>query len=250
MCKKSALARLSFFAVAFIMGSALRPCVAGQQSPSSLSPEQAQAVADSFRRSQASPSPWTLNQDSKANDSAGIHLYSEHLIQYFVPERAGHKYAESLSGRLAKSEQMARSGKGSLVPEAKVAQAYNDLMKQTGAPASRYSDETIVRRLRHFGWIADPSPALFSAHQNGANCNPGEAVFLLSMLIQNNGGPREDPPSSPAPPAGVKPPTTRWFSQQITINPQAGAPPPSYFATHSRRDTIARFNAVAKTLGF
>ncbi len=30
-------------------------------------------------------------------------------------------------------------------------------------------------------------PALFSAGRNGTNCNPGEAVFLLYILISNDG---------------------------------------------------------------
>lgn len=237
--------------LAYLVGSVPSPSVTSQQPPPSLSPEQAQAIADGFRRAQADPSrPENLNRESKANDSAGIHLYSEHLIESIVPDRAGQRYISSLSDRLARAEELARAGNGNLVPEAKVAQAYNDLMRRIGAPASLYSDEKVVHRIRHFGLVTDPSPALFSAHQNGTNCNPGEAVFLLLSLFWNNGGPREDPPPGPAPQAGKKPPSVRWITGQVMTGPEAGILLSSYSAAHSRHVADAMFNGVARTLGF
>jgi len=210
-------------------------------------------VADSFRRSQAvGYIPDRLNEESKANDRAGILRYSEHLVQLLVPDRAGQEYIDSLSNRLAMAEEAARAGKGNLVPEAKVAQAYNDLMKQIGAPPSLASDATVVHRLRLFGLVSDPGPAFLSVHQNGANCNPGEAAFLLLSLYWNNGGPRAPPASNSTTvqPSGAG--SERWMSSIMLrpSDPDASRSLLSYSARHRPRATAALFDAMAKTMGF
>lgn len=232
-----------------LIGSALSRFVAGQKSPSSLSPEQAQAVADSLRRSQAEGFlPERLNRESEATDAAGIRLYAEDLVRPLVPDRAGRKYAESFADRLAAAEELARAEKGHLVPEEKVAEAYNNLMKGIGAPASLLSDEAAVRRTRRFKFVEDPSPALESSGQNGTSCNPGEAVFLLARLLADNGGPRKDLPPSPMAPSVSKYPPSNGLMQ--LTGPQAGMLLSSYYATHSPRAAEALLNSVAKTLGF
>jgi hypothetical protein len=105
--------------------------------------------------------------------------------------------------------------------------------------------------MRHFWLVADSSLDSVSAHPN--DCNPGEAVYLLVSLFWNNGGPREDPPSAPAPGGGTKP-GTRWVSGQPITAPQAreraGFVFSSWSAAHSRRANDALFDEVARTLGF
>jgi hypothetical protein len=93
----------------------------------------------------------------------------------------------SLADRLAKAEQTAREGKWKLVPEADVVRAFNELMTKIGAPASMRTDEASMRSFREHAASIKAFPALLSAERNGINCNPGEAVFLLYLLMSDDG---------------------------------------------------------------
>jgi len=108
-------------------------------------------------------------------------------MEQFEVEFLGEKYAAELADRLARAEQTARTGTGKLVPISDVARAFNDLMKEVGAPSSVRTDEKSLQSFREHAAAIKGFPALFSADRNGTNCNPGEAVFLLSLLISDNG---------------------------------------------------------------
>uniref|UniRef100_E6QKB9 Uncharacterized protein n=1 Tax=mine drainage metagenome TaxID=410659 RepID=E6QKB9_9ZZZZ len=157
---------LSLLAMAF----AFSPTLAGQQHP-----PRASSVPDLF------------NQEAGASDPAGILKYSKGLIGLVVPEYTGESFINSLADRLARAEQMAREGRGKLVPEQDVVQAFNELMQQVGAPSSLRTDEASMRRFREHAASIKAFPALFTAARNGTNCNPGEAVFLLYVLVSENG---------------------------------------------------------------
>lgn len=236
----------SVIVLAAILGSAHCPLLFSQQSPpwvGSIPAPSAFAKAQSLAD--------ILNDEAKADDDAGIHRYCEHLVHLLVPARAGQKYLRSLTDRLARAEELARAGKGSLVPEAKVAEAYNGLMKQVGAPPSLLTDETAVRNLR-IVLLDQPGDALITAKRNGTNCNPGEAVFLLLSLFWNNGGPRVHQESAPGavPPSGTKP--DRWVTNtKISLSDSSARRSlQSYSAAHRPRYTDALFNAMANTMGF
>lgn len=192
----------------------------------------------------------TLNQEAEASDPAGIHQYSQDLIEMLVPDQVGKDYIDSLSGRLAKAEQLAREGKGKPVPEADIARVFNRLMRQIGAPASLRTDEAMVRRFRLGHMSFSPITTLISADRNGNYCNPGEAVFLLETMLTNNGvldnpsspnelseTPREDMPralnSSSITPLATN---ARWLL--------------SSYASRHRHATIKLFNNTAKTFNF
>jgi hypothetical protein len=64
-----------------------------------------------------------FNQEAAASDPAGIHKYSEDLIQLLVPSDAQEEYRASLvplADRLTHTEQISRAGKGKLITEADV----------------------------------------------------------------------------------------------------------------------------------
>jgi hypothetical protein len=128
-----------------------------------------------------------LNQEAAANDPAAIHKYTEDLIGLIVPNRAGQGYVHSLADRLARAEQAAREGRGKLIPEAAVAHAFNDLMTNTGAPDPLRADVSSVERARRA--FEREMPAVISQTANGSLCNPGEAVWVVSMLVANIGRP-------------------------------------------------------------
>jgi len=60
-------------------------------------------------------------------------------------------------------------------------------MQEVGAPPTLRADEASLRRFREHAVSIKAFPALFTAGRNGTNCNPGEAFFLLYLLISNDG---------------------------------------------------------------
>jgi hypothetical protein len=108
-------------------------------------------------------------------------------MESFMLEFLGDDFAANLTDRLAQAEESARAGHGKLVSESDVARAFNDLMRSVGAPPTLRTDEAAIRKFREHAAAIKAFPALFSADRNGANCNPGEAVFLISLLISGEG---------------------------------------------------------------
>lgn len=197
-----------------------------------------------------------FNQEAAASDPAGIHEYSEDLIGGIVLNPAGNASVRQLTGRLAdrlaNAEQGARAGGGKLVPEASVVKAFNDLMQEIGAPPSVRASLAAVHSFREHAASIKAFPALFSADHNGTNCNPGEAVFVLSRLISDNGVLYDKnldtalemmQPYNPQARGGVG-----TFS--IEGGPDSWRLLSFYPSHHSRSETIALFNRVADTLGF
>jgi hypothetical protein len=141
--------------------------------------------------------PEQMNQRAAAADPAGIRAYSRALIEtivhvtadpYLYPstiDPATEKLIDSLSYRLANAEQAVRQRKGHLVPESDVVRAFNELMERTGAPYR--ADEANVHAYRVHAAELKILPALLTEDRNGANCNPGEAVYLISLLMGGNG---------------------------------------------------------------
>jgi hypothetical protein len=176
----------------------------------------------------------TLNKEAEASDPVGIHAYCKHLIQMLPGIRGGgDAYADSLTDRLARAEMMTRHGKRKLITEIEIVKAFNDLMRQTGAPSSLKADLDSVESERR-GWKKQ-LPAMISREKNGTNCYPGESVYILETLIENIG----------------MPPTPLSSSGPSVFGP--GMPPArvhllQYYASHSRTDFIHLLNDIAKTL--
>jgi hypothetical protein len=236
--------------------------------------------------------PDLFNQEAAASDSAGMNKYGRDLVDLILPnqwtygrspsgrmetfevEFLGEKYAAKLAARLAQAEQMARTNNGKLIPEAAVVKSYNDLMRKIGAPLSYLASEESLHKFRAHASALPLFPALFTANNNGTNCYPGEAVFLLYLLISNNGQlsenlvdnfaqlQRSDGMASepggisrvmasnytelvPMAPTGAN---SRIFSQ--LKNADANWLLLSYASQHHRHATIKVFNDVTKTLGF
>jgi len=159
-------------------------------------------------------------------------------------------YIDSLSERLAKAEIAARSGRARLVPEGDVVRSFNQLMRTIGAPPAITADADSLRRFRARSTTVPTLSALFTAGRNGTNCDPGEAVLLSFLLIENDGKLSEHMFDSYAPPqasgagerfsvlvAGMK-------SSQNAKNVLSNYP-----SKHRREATIKLFNRAAQTLG-
>jgi hypothetical protein len=194
-----------------------------------------------------------FNREAAVSDPAGIHKYSKDLIKLLVRPEAEDAYIEPLADRLARTEQMARTGEGKLVAEADVVRAFNELMAGVGAPSSLRADEASMRRYREHAASIKAFPALFSANRNGTNCNPGEAVFLLYLLISNNGVLSE-------PDLDRAQALTHWNGQGAgrsfgvagmeRLDSSASGLISSYSSHRSSDASNALFNHVASILGF
>jgi hypothetical protein len=174
-------------------------------------------------------------------------------MEQFEDEFLGEKYAANLADRLARAEQTARTGNGKLVAVSDVVRAFNDLMKEVGAPPSVRTDENAVQKFREHAAAINAFPALFSANRNGTNCYPGEAVFLLGLLIMGNGVLDEgnlDMDVALMHPEAERNENRMAFGVVTARAPDSRQLILSYPADHGRHAGISLFNHVADTLGF
>jgi hypothetical protein len=154
----------------------------------------------------------TLNREAEATDPAGVTVYSQDLIGMLLRERARTAYATSFSGRLARAELMARSGKRQLIPEETIARAFNELMGRIGAPGSLRADLQTVEIARR--GFEEQLPAVISRKKNATSCYPGEAVWILTMLLENVGA-NPPHPEGPGPSVGGYTPPARISLMQF-----------------------------------
>lgn len=194
-----------------------------------------------------------LNREAEASDPAGIHQYSEDLLGLVVPDRAGYSYINALTARLANAEQLAREGKGKLVPEAEIVRIFNAWMQKIEAPPTFKADEAGIRQFRARSAAVQAFPALISANRNGTNCNPAEAVYLLHLLLWNDGILSEHLMDDLA---AFKRGTEQknGFSVisagPVPLQQSAGVLLSDYSLHHHRSATIKLSNDMARTFGF
>jgi len=171
-----------------------------------------------------------LDREARVSTPEGVHVYSQHLVQMLVGNSAGPVYATSLTGRLAQAEFTARHGKRKLISEADIAQAFNVLMKETRAPDSFVADKDAVHRNRIA--FENSLPAMISYKSNGSYCNPGEAVFVVEMMIEN-----VDRPLALSPNFASK-------SAFAAINPPVRMHLEQFYASHSLSEVTEVFNRL------
>jgi hypothetical protein len=181
----------------------------------------------------------TLNKEAEAGDPDGIRSYSAHLMELIIAQKAGVNLINSLSGRLAIAEAEARDGKRKLISEIGVAQAFNELMAMVGAAPNLRASATDVKRLRIA--FEPAAPALISRTRNNESCYPGEALFLVELLMDNTG--LEVPPLREA--AQSPHSEYRGFAQ-----PEARANLTRFVSGKSRRTVGKAFTQLATALNF
>jgi hypothetical protein len=185
----------------------------------------------------------TLNTEAQANDQDGIHTYCGHLVRLLVGNEVPKENTESLTDRLAVAESAARRGERPLISESEVATAFNSLMSQVRAPDELRTDAAMVHTFRVGPLSRSEVPYLITMNRNGANCNPGEAVFLLYLLIANNGTIEGQlPPGT----TSVRVPSLIITSQDASA-PNARRSISDYAKHHHRSSLIEAFNPVAQT---
>jgi hypothetical protein len=228
MKKKSVTEIAALFAC--LAGSALYPSVASQQP----------AWRDFSQRRPYTNVYDMLNKDAKAAvDPAGIRYYAEDLAHLLLPSNAGDKYIGSFADRLAKAEQEAREGKRKLIPDTKVVEAYNEMARKEN-PTAKMANLDALRLYRTDSYPARTWTAVITAGRNGTNCYPGEAIFLLTVLLPADGD--LTPPSVPSLPYPINALATGPF-------PTGGYRMGYIQGSQSHRQIVKEFDAVAKALG-
>jgi len=188
----------------------------------------------------------SLNTEAQANDQDGIHAYCEHLVRLLVNESVSKETITLLTDRLAITERAARRGERPLISETEVATAFNNLMSEIGVPEELRTDTPMVHRFRVGPLSRSDVSNLITLNANGPDCNPGEAVFLLYLLIQNNGKIEDHLP----------PGTTSVMVPSLMVTEQDPSAPDARrsiygYTKHHRRSNLADvFNHVAQTFHF
>jgi hypothetical protein len=215
---------------------ALLACLAGSVPCPSVAGQQPAWRPFTERRPYLMP-PVALNEDAEASDPAGIHFYAEDLAHFLLPEEAGDKYIDSFADRLAKAEQDAREGKRKLIPDTQVVAAYNQMARSEN-PRAKTANLSALRLYRTASYPARTWTAVITASRNGTNCYPGEAIFLLTVLLPADG----DLTPSPSQPNAITPPVTGPF---VTLQYRT-----AYIqGSQTHRQIVKEFDALAKELG-
>jgi len=195
-----------------------------------------------------------FNIEAAAFDTAGIRKYSEDLVHSVAPDNLPREKEEQLINRLFDAEKAARSGKGKLVREADVARAFNELMVGVGATPPLSVDEASIHRFREHAAANKDFPALLSAGRDGTNCNPGEAVFLIYLLMLRDGKLSVLDPYYEQSMASGK------FQQDahggaasgglVSMGASSSTLLSSYSSDHSQKETTLLLERLASALGF
>lgn len=202
--------------------------------------------------SNTSPINSLIAKAKAAGTNEGARDYSEHLVKMLVPtKKVGNAYFGALSRRLIMADLAAREGKRSWVPEASVAQAFNDLMKQaadtSGGPAGASgraieTNVSVVHQLRLR--LYNGSPYLSSVNAHSSECLPSEAMLIMQQLLLSDGGATLSDPSSTGP---LRPGEVRLTSRKF---PTADSLVSRYVVSHSRFETVNLYDNLAHNLGF
>ena len=173
-----------------------------------------------------------------ADTTEGNKDYAKHLTENFVPSQTGDAYISAFSNRLSEADLSARQGKRKWIPESAVAQAFNDLMKQTGG--SFRTDTNIVHQLRTS--VLEVSPALSTVKSHISECLPSEAIMLMMQLLSRNGSSKDPCPPTPGPTGVlVQHACDEGVPTSVVIS--------QYMNSHSRFENRMIFDHIAQIFG-
>jgi hypothetical protein len=186
-----------------------------------------------------------IERAKSASTEEGANSYAAALTALLVSARPGRKYVKQFTHRLASADLAARIGKQGWVSESAVARAFDDLMGQTAPPPSEQikTDVSIVHRLRFS--LYNTSPDLSSVSSHDDKCLPSEAVFVIALLLWNNGAVSALSGSIPTP-------TSKggYVAVRFSGGPDARTQLSRYLATCSRPQVVSLYDRLAQTIGF
>lgn len=186
-----------------------------------------------------------LSKEAEVADTPkGAEAYSMHLINLLVGNQMGDDFVSTQASRLATVDLLARRGEREYVDESSVADAFNELMKKVRGLGGKafMTDAASVHRLR-LG-ISRASPALTTVSVHASSCLPSEALFLIVLLITNNGTIGE-----PLPP-GSAPELRGTTGRRVSANAEARLLLVNFLRTHPHSKDVRLFDVLAKYVGF
>ena len=149
-------------------------------------------------------------------------------------------FASTFSKRFMLDEERVRKGKQSLVSELAVSMAFNRLAEVIKSPAR--VDVDAVHHLRTA--LASQAPHLITLKASPAGCNPGEAIFLIYLLVANDGSVTGTPLQLPE---GTELPTvqlTATTGQQKSMSFLLS----DFVNSHSQMDVLTQVEQVLSLL--
>ena len=221
MLLRSTVSRPRLFAVAWVAIVSSMP-IAAQTNPGSIS---------------KSPGVVLVEAAEAADTKEGNQKYTKLLTENFVPSETGDTYISAFSNRLSEADLMARQGKREWISESVVAQAFNDLMKQTGG--SFRTDTNIVHQLRIS--VLEVSPALSTVRSHDSECLPSEAIMLMLQLVSRNGSSTDWCPPALGPTGAPVQNVCEGATALVVIS--------RYVSSHSDFECRMLFDHVARLFG-
>lgn len=180
-----------------------------------------------------------------ADTEKGALAYAADLTSFVVSDRPGKSYVKKFARRLASADLAARHGNQGWVSESAVAQAFNELMEQVAASPAQLikTDVSVVHRLRFSLYNTSPDLSTVTSHED--KCLPSEAVFVIALLMWNNG-------AVSALSGSVPPPTSKggYVAVRFSGGPDARLLLSRYLAASSHRQMVNLYDHLAQTIGF
>jgi len=188
----------------------------------------------------------TIAKARVADTEKGAEAYAADLTDFVVSDRPGKSYVKKFSRRLANADLAARRSGQGWVAESAVAQAFNDLMEQAAPSPSQQikTDVSVVHRLRFS--LCNTSPDLSSVTSHQDECLPSEAMFVIALLMWNNGTAGRPLPE----------PLSQLHQSKATLifrtstGPDARLLLSRYLAASSRPQMVSLYDRLAQTIGF
>jgi hypothetical protein len=188
-----------------------------------------------------------IEKKEASNTQAGLEDYSRHLVALLAGDKPGEASARRLAQRLAEAEHAARIGKQRYVSEIAIADAFNHLMRSMRGRDGAEIKTTAERVHWMREWNDRISPVLSSVEAHALECLPGEAVFTLVMLKNNNGK------AGPAPKGRLsdEPPSKggKLVARTVHCNQFADGLLDRYARTHWRWQTARLYGRVLREMG-
>jgi len=117
------------------------------------------------------------------NNPRDIDAYSAAIAKLVALDKLHQPFGATLTKRLALNETRVRMGKQARVSELAVSMAFNRIAETVDA-----SPRVNVATVHAFRTMLAPhAPHLITVADTPDNCNPGEALFLIYIMIANDG---------------------------------------------------------------
>jgi len=181
-----------------------------------------------------------------ADTEKGAEAYAADLTDFVVSNRPGKGYVKKFARRLASADLAARRGNQGWVSESAVVQAFNDMMAQAASSPAELikTDVSVVHRLRFSLYNTSPDLSTVTSHED--KCLPSEAMFVIALLLWNNGSVGRPAPGPPPPSASKG----GYVIFRTSTGPDARLLLSRYLAASSRPQMVNLYEHLAQTIGF